>query len=198
MHPNGMPACTGSVVAQSDRSLASLQDAILLGRIFRWYRCAQPPANRCDASGIQSVSFNKPVSQRLAHLPSPRGSFHRGFFTSQNSLFYLPTENSEEPKFRPHFCLKAVLQSLLDAGFGAWRERTRTLLKLMNSTPKAQYKYQRRVCITKPAHTAHRVVSDTNTVAAVGRGALARFSGREDAAVTPPRYGSECDPCARR
>jgi hypothetical protein len=29
MHPNGMPARTGRVVAHSDRSLASLQDATL-------------------------------------------------------------------------------------------------------------------------------------------------------------------------
>jgi hypothetical protein len=30
MHPNGMPAYTGSVVVHSERSLASLQDAVLL------------------------------------------------------------------------------------------------------------------------------------------------------------------------
>jgi hypothetical protein len=33
MHPNGMPECTGSVVAHADSSLASLQDAATLGRI---------------------------------------------------------------------------------------------------------------------------------------------------------------------
>jgi hypothetical protein len=33
LHPNGMPACSGIVVAYPDLPLASLQDALLLGRI---------------------------------------------------------------------------------------------------------------------------------------------------------------------
>jgi hypothetical protein len=52
-------------------------------RILRWCRCAQPPANRCDASGIRSVAFNDPVTQWLSQTPSLRGSFHRVFFTPQ-------------------------------------------------------------------------------------------------------------------
>jgi hypothetical protein len=97
MHPNGMPACKESAVAHSDARWHPFRMRFFWGAL-RWCRCAQPPANRSDASGIRFLTFYDLGPQRLSQSPSLRGSFDRGFLTSQRYDFLLPSENSEEPR----------------------------------------------------------------------------------------------------
>jgi hypothetical protein len=64
--------------------------------VFRWCRCAQPPASRCDAYGIRFVAFNDLGHRSLSQYLSLRSPIHPSFFTAQKYDFLLPTENREE------------------------------------------------------------------------------------------------------
>ena len=98
MHPNGMPAYTGSVVAHSERSLASLQDAVFLGA----YSGGVAALNHRLIAAMPTASDSSPSmiwDTRGFHNTRHSGQSSSEFFTAQRYDFLLPTENSEEPYF---------------------------------------------------------------------------------------------------
>jgi hypothetical protein len=72
------PIDPGGITANgSSRLLRSFQDRSLLGSGIRWYRCAQPPANRFDPSGIFRTIEAKIVEAKKSFTPLGEGPWRR-------------------------------------------------------------------------------------------------------------------------
>src|SRR5260370_41136730 len=67
-----MPTPEGSQSNGCQRRVAASADVFdpsgvggTMGTLYRWYRCAQPPANRCNPSGVRTE-----VARRATRRPS--------------------------------------------------------------------------------------------------------------------------------